>query len=135
VNKRILALDLGEKRVGVAISDPSLTIAKPLDFLFAEKLFESLQKLLRKYECGKILLGLPISMDGREREQARRIREQARSLEKLGISLEFVDERLTSVEANRVLNELGVKKKKIEKDFLSAQLFLQNYLDAKSETK
>ncbi|MDD4352461.1 MAG: Holliday junction resolvase RuvX [Candidatus Gracilibacteria bacterium] len=130
---RILALDLGEKRVGVAVSDETQVIATALDLIPTERLLPSLKVLLQDLQVEKILIGLPISMDGREHAQAERIRIQAAKLEsKLDVPFEFRDERLTSVQALRFLQDFKVKGAKDKKDSLSAQIILQNYLDAKN---
>ena len=127
--KRILALDLGGKRIGVAVTDPTQTIAQVLDPWPADKLLSNLQFYLSREPCEKILVGLPVSMDGKEHAQAERIRRAAALLnEQLEIPIEFCDERLTSVQAGNMLKGMGVKNLKGKKDSLAASLLLEAYL-------
>jgi len=132
---RVLALDLGEKRTGIAVSDPSGTVAHPLDVLPTKDVLNkaaSFRRMLEDYEIELLLVGLPVSLDGSEQEQANLIRIQAAQLEELyELPLEFTDERLSSKEAKKVLRQLGYSEKDMrgKTDKIAASLVLQAWLD------
>ncbi|MGA2270667.1 MAG: Holliday junction resolvase RuvX [Bryobacteraceae bacterium] len=132
---RILALDLGKKRIGLAISDPLGITAQGLPNLArANKRADlaALEQLIRERQAGLILMGNPINMRGDEGRQSAWVREFAQALEKrTGLPVKFWDERLTSVEANRVLRSsgIGIQKRAAAVDRLSAVILLQSYLD------
>lgn len=131
----ILGLDLGEKRVGIAVSDASASVAMPLVILPANEVVQgarSFKVILDEHEVERIIVGLPLSLDGSEHAQARRIRKQAETLEQLyGLPLEFMDERLTSAEAKRSLRQLGYSEKdmRAKTDKIAACILLQTWLD------
>ncbi len=133
---RYLGLDIGEARVGVAVSDPDGRVATPVDVLDARALSKDARPLLRlveDYEPGMIVVGLPLTLSGDEGPQARCVRETAeRYAEIAGVDVEYWDERLSSAEARRVMSESGVtdRKKRGTLDKLAAALVLQSYLDA-----
>ena len=132
---RVLGLDIGERRVGVAISDPGERVATPLKVLDARVLRDltPLIRLLEDYEVGRIVVGLPLSLDGTEGPQARAVRATgARIAEATGLVVEYADERLTSASARRALTEAGVsdRDKRGRVDMAAASLFLQSYLDS-----
>ena len=136
---RIVGLDIGEKRIGVAVSDPSGTVATPLAVLDARAVLgdgADLLKLIEEYEVGTVVVGLPLSMDGSEGAQAARVRSAARRLARfLPMSVTFFDERLSSVAANRAMGETGVQSRdrRGSVDMVAAALFLQSYLDAERQ--
>jgi putative Holliday junction resolvase len=135
---RVLALDIGERRVGVAVSDPSGRVATPAKVLDASELSDhrALRRLMEDYEPQLVLVGLPLSLDGTEGPQARRVRAQAEKLAaELGVPLDFVDERLSSQQAARAMLEAGVSKREQrgKLDAVAASLFLQAWLDAHKE--
>jgi putative Holliday junction resolvase len=133
---RILALDLGKKRIGLAISDPLGITAQGLPNLVrANKRADlaALEELVREREVGMFLMGNPINMGGAEGRQSRWVREFAGALEaRTGLPVKFWDERLTSVEAGRVLRSSGISiaKRAAAVDRLSAVILLQSYLDS-----
>jgi putative Holliday junction resolvase len=133
---RILALDLGKKRIGLAISDPLGITAQGLPNLVRTNKradLEALGQLIREREVGEVLMGNPINMRGTEGRQSGWVREFAESIEtRLGVPVRFWDERLTSVEAGRVLRESGIsiEKRAAAVDRLSAVILLQSYLDS-----
>ena len=135
-NRRILALDLGKKRIGLAISDPLGITAQGLPNLNRTNKrsdLAALHALVREREVGLILMGNPINMRGAEGRQSGWVREFAADLEawtKLPVKL--WDERLTSVEAGRVLRSSGISiaKRAAAVDKLSAVILLQSYLDS-----
>jgi putative Holliday junction resolvase len=136
VQSRILALDLGKKRIGLAISDPLGITAQGLPNLVRARKrtdFAALEQLVRERQVGLILMGNPINMRGDEGRQSAWVREFAQTLEKrTGLPVKLWDERLTSVEANRVLRSSGIsiEKRAAAVDRLSAVILLQSYLDS-----
>jgi putative holliday junction resolvase len=135
-NTRILALDLGKRRIGLAISDPLRITAQGLPNLVRTNKREdlaALQELIREREVGLILMGNPINMGGNEGRQSAWVREFGEALEKrTGLPVRLWDERLTSVEAGRVLRSSGIsiEKRAAAVDKLSAVILLQSYLDS-----
>jgi putative Holliday junction resolvase len=133
---RILALDLGKKRIGLAISDPLRITAQGLPNLVRTNKrsdLAALEAIVREREVGLILMGNPINMGGAEGRQSGWVREFAQAIEsRLGVPVKFWDERLTSVQAGRVLRESGIsiEKRAAAVDRLSAVILLQSYLDS-----
>ncbi len=133
---RILALDHGTVRIGVALSDELKMIASPLEFIPAEPFADVLTRLkalIREKEVELIVIGMPRNMDGSYGPAAEKVREFATALkDALAIPLKMWDERLTSTQANRMMTERGVKrdKRKEKVDGMAAAIFLQSYLDA-----
>jgi putative Holliday junction resolvase len=135
-NSRILALDLGKRRIGLAISDPLGITAQGLPNLERTNKrtdFTALETLIREREVGMILMGNPINMRGAEGRQSAWVREFADELQRrTNLPVKLWDERLTSVEAGRVLRESGIsiEKRAAAVDRLSAVILLQSYLDS-----
>jgi putative Holliday junction resolvase len=133
---RILALDHGSKRLGVALSDPTGTLAKPLPFLPAKgdaKLAREVAALAAKEEAGLILLGLPRHMNGSLGESAAQVQAFAAALgQATKIPVKLVDERLSTVQASRQLREAGrdARAQRSRIDSEAAAVLLQAYLDA-----
>jgi len=129
--KRILAIDPGERRVGLAVSDPLGITAQGLTTLDLRKgeLVAHLRVLLQEYDVGRIVVGHPLSLAGRETEASRLAAALAEELrQELGLPVELWDERLSSAEAERTLR--GTRAGKGAVDRLAAVLILQGYLDA-----
>ena len=135
-NQRILALDLGKKRIGLAVSDPLGITAQGIPNLNRTNKrsdLDALEQIIREREVGMILLGNPINMRGAEGRQSGWVREFAGDLEaRTGLPVKLWDERLTSVEAGRVLRASGIsiEKRAAAVDKLSAVILLQSYLDS-----
>jgi putative holliday junction resolvase len=135
---RVLALDVGKKRIGLAISDGLGVTAQGLETLYRTTIREDLAKLAdlaKEREVGLLLVGNPLHMSGRESRQAQYTKEFAdRLAERTGLPVEFRDERLTSVEAGRVLKESGISIEKRARavDRLAAVLLLESYLDERA---
>lgn len=135
-HSRILALDLGKKRIGLALSDPLRITAQGLPNLVRTNKradLDALAGLVRDHEVGMILMGNPINMRGAEGRQSVWVREFAAAIEsRLGVPVRLWDERLTSVEAGRVLRQSGIsiEKRAAAVDRLSAVILLQSYLDS-----
>jgi putative Holliday junction resolvase len=133
---RILALDLGKKRIGLAISDPLGITAQGLPNLVRTRKradLGALEGLARERGVGMFLMGNPMNMRGSEGRQSAWVREFAEALEKYtGLPVKLWDERLTSVEAGRVLRASGIsiEKRAAAVDRLSAVILLQSYLDS-----
>ena len=134
---RILGLDFGEKRIGVAMSDPSEILASPLTVIEAKSTniaIEQIVSLTQEHEIEHIVVGLPRSLDGSEGKQAQVTRDFIDLLQsQVDIPVDTWDERLSTVAANRMMNEAGVKKGKKKKrlDSAAATIILQSYLDRK----
>ena len=133
---RILALDHGTKRIGVALSDETATLAQPLEFIAAEpfaKCLDRIREIVKDRQVREILVGLPRNMNGTYGPAAESARKFAETLrEALGLPVKTWDERLTSVQANRFLIEAGMRRgqRKIKVDQSAAAILLQSYLDA-----
>lgn len=134
---RIMALDIGETRVGVAVSDPGERVASPVCVLPAAEVIacaKPFRRLLEDWEPELLLCGLPFTLAGEEGPQAARIRRVADALsEACGVPHEFADERLSSQEAKRSLREKGLTEREMRGkiDMIAASLFLQAWLDAR----
>jgi putative Holliday junction resolvase len=129
---RVLAIDPGERRVGIAVSDPTGIIAQGLETFDRRvdgDLIAHLKRLVHDYDVAHIIIGNPISLSGREGEAsavARRLADQVR--DGVGLRVELWDERLSSTEAHRVLAGSRADKKAVDR--VAAVLILQGYLDA-----
>lgn len=133
---RILALDHGTKRIGVALSDELKMIAQPLEFIPAEPIAEfflRLKEIVRAKEVELILLGMPRNMDGSYGPAALKVQEFAAVLkDKIAIPIRLWDERLTSAQAQKFLIAGNVRReeRKQKVDKMAAAILLQSYLDS-----
>jgi putative Holliday junction resolvase len=136
---RVVALDIGVKRIGVAVSDPSGTVATPLRVLDAASVHgdaRELVSLVDEYEAELVVIGLPCSLDGTEGPQADFVRSVGERVARfLRVPVTYCDERFSSVEARRAMTSAGVcdRDKRGSVDMVAAALFLQAYLDAHRE--
>ena len=134
---RVLAIDWGERRMGLALSDPLGLTAQGLPTAERRNKREDLnflRSLVRRHEVSLIVVGNPLNMDGSEGPQATKARAFAAEVaERLGVEVTLWDERLTSVEADAMLDESGLDKVKRRGrvDQLAATILLQSYLDAR----
>lgn len=130
---RLLGLDIGEKRIGVALSDEMGMIASPLVTLNATgDVVDELRTLIDKYSIARIIVGLPVGLSGREGPQAMQVRTVADALaQTLGVEIVYSDERLSSAVAERALISQGARrgKRKQQIDNVAAAVILQGYLD------
>jgi putative holliday junction resolvase len=132
---RVLALDVGKKRIGLAVSDALGITAQGLPTLQRTRIRDDLKELAElceQYEVGLLLLGNPLHMSGAESRQAEFVREFGERLGNYtGLAVEYWDERLTTVEATRVLRDSGIslQKRKAAVDRLSAVLILEAWLE------
>jgi len=133
---KVLALDIGEKRIGVACGDTAARVALPVCVLDAGEVLSNSKRfrnLMEEHEPELLVVGLPISLDGTLNHQAERVKQLA---ERIGafwdLPLAYQDERLSSVEAKRYLRDAGCTERDMRGkiDMLAASLILQAYLDA-----
>jgi putative holliday junction resolvase len=135
---RILAIDYGSARIGVALGDPTGTLARPLPFLPAKgdaKLAREIAELAKKNDVHLILLGQPRNMDGTMGEAAELVKAFAQELQKATpLPLKLIDERLSTVQASRQLQEAGknARKQRGQIDSEAACVLLQGYLDSQT---
>jgi putative holliday junction resolvase len=136
---RVLALDVGGRRIGVALSDPTRTLASPLTTLRAEpraRVLAEIAALVQRHEVAEIVVGLPLTLSGEIGPQAQLVQEFARQLQQeLSVPLHLLDERLTTVAAERMMMDLGMKpeQRKARIDEVAASIILQDFLDAGRE--
>ncbi len=135
---RALGVDFGKKRIGLAVSDPTNTLATPLETVHRRAgkrpPIARIAEIARHFDVAHVVVGLPLGLDGKENPWCVEVRAMA---EKLGARLDsevsFVDERLTSVRAERAIRSMGLSKRDREQkgrvDAAAAQLILQSWLD------
>ena len=133
-NKRILALDIGDVRIGIAVSDPTRTIATPVMVLKRVGWgpdVRQIRELCDRYETDEVLSGLPLNMDGSEGFQAEKVRAFCAQLEKAGLRVIYQDERLTTVTAEEALLEdnMSRRDRKDHVDKVAAAIILRQWLD------
>lgn len=134
---RTLGLDPGTKRIGVAISDELNFLARPLEIIERKNASEDLRRIgeiVKLNNVNKIVVGMPINMNGSMGEKANDAKKFAETLKAIpGVEIDFFDERLSTVQANNVLIEADISRKKRKgiTDKLAAQFILQGYLDMK----
>jgi len=135
--KKLLGLDYGEKRIGLAISDETGQMAKPYGIIlnisqgFAVK---KIKEICKKERIGKIIIGLPLSLKGEIKRQAEKTKGFAEYLgREVALPIVLEDERFTTKEAERILKERAIKSKKERLDMLSAVLILKQHLDRENE--
>ena len=137
IGLRILALDFGKRRIGLAVSDELGITAQGLETLQRTNIREDIQRLVQliaEKNVSLILMGNPLHMSGAESRQAEHVRDFASRLSvQTGVGVEFWDERLTTVQAQRVLRESGVSIEKRAKavDRLAAVILLESFLDSR----
>jgi len=128
----IIALDIGERRIGVAVSDPSGTLATPYGIIERRSRsedFAAIAQLVRKLGAQRVVVGLPISVDGKIGSQARRVSRYARALSRvLTVPVEMVDERYSTFIAQDLLAEAG-RRNRAHVDAAAAAVILQEYLN------
>ncbi|MGH9492407.1 MAG: Holliday junction resolvase RuvX [Terriglobales bacterium] len=135
---RILALDVGARTIGLAVSDPLGITAQGLDTLRRTNKrshLAHLASLLREYQVAEIVVGYPLKMSGQPGAQAEKVSAFAEELRRrFGLPVHLWDERLTSAEANRVLrqSEISIRRRGLAVDRLAAVLILQNFLESRA---
>lgn len=134
-----LALDIGEARVGIAVSDATGTLAMPVKVLPAQEVLgnaRSFRYVIEDYEPDVLVCGRPETLAGEDGPQAQRVVEAAEKIARAtGLPLEFIDERLSSREAKRILREQGLSEREMrgKVDSVAASLFLQTWLDVRNK--
>ncbi|MBR6165533.1 MAG: Holliday junction resolvase RuvX [Clostridia bacterium] len=135
MNERIVALDIGDVRIGVAVSDASRMIATPVEVITRVGWGPDTRKILEicnRYETTQVVSGLPLNMDGSEGFQAKKVRELCRQLEQAGLTVFFQDERLSTVAAEDTLLEgrMSRQERKDTVDKVAAALILEQWLES-----
>jgi putative Holliday junction resolvase len=129
---KYLALDMGEKRIGVAVTDEEGIIARPLLTIpNSPALMSDLGKIIKEEAPARIILGIPRHMSGDESQKATQIREFAKGIEhEFGVEIDFQDETASSIEAEKRLTERGTKGEEMKKsvDAEAAAVILEDYL-------
>ena len=134
MKERIVCLDIGDVRIGVAVSDPTGTIATPVEVIRRIGWGPDTQRIRAicdRYQTSTILSGLPLNMDGTEGFQAEKVRSFCSQLEKAGLHVIFQDERLSTVSAEEALIESGISRsgRKQVVDKIAAAVILQQWLE------
>ena len=134
---RILAIDYGQKRVGLAVTDPMQITANGLDTVLSHEIFDYLQHYIAREPVEKFVVGLPRQMNGMDSESMKYIKPFVTGLQRKfpDIELVYVDERFTSVLAHKTMLDAGLKKKDRQNkelvDKISATIILQSYLESR----
>lgn len=140
---RVLGIDFGERRVGLALSDPTATIAQPLPTIVRRAgkrpPVAAIVEIIQQNDVDRAVIGLPLNLSGDETEWTTHVREFAAKLsERAGIPVDFIDERLTSVQAERAVRSIGLKRSQREQkeriDAAAAVLLLQTFLDRQTRS-
>ena len=137
MNERIVALDVGDRRIGIAVSDPLGLTAQPVETYTRVGYgpdTRRIAQLAQQYGTNRILCGLPLNMDGTQGFQTQKVREFAGKLTEAGLVVEFYDERMTTVLAEGALLEADMRRENRKKkvDMVAAVMILQSYLDAQA---
>ncbi len=138
MNEQIVGLDIGDVRIGVAVSDASRLIASPVEVITRVGWGPDTRKILeicRRYNTEIVVSGLPLNMDGSEGFQAQKVQGLCAQLEKSGLTVYYQDERLTTVEAedSLLMDNMSRRDRKTHVDKVAAALILQAYLDSEKE--
>lgn len=135
---RVMALDIGEVRTGIAVSDPTGRIATPVCVLSTADILANAapwRRTLADWEPNLLLCGMPLTLSGEAGAQAKNLRQRAQDIAaKAGIPLQYADERLSSVSAKRILREKGMTERSMrgKVDMIAASIFLETWLDARA---
>jgi len=137
---RSLGLDIGDRRIGVALSDPGGVLASPFTIISCQDEaadVAAIKEMVEQNQVERVIVGLPLSMDGSVGQQAEKVKAFTRKLsDNIEVPVEFRDERLTTVAAKQLMREAGGKKsrrKNSHDDAIAAALILQGYLDKRRE--
>jgi putative Holliday junction resolvase len=128
---RVLGVDYGDTRIGIAISDPLGLTARPLEVVTPDRFVDRMRELVEEHEVGTVVIGLPTTLRGGESSSTEGARSLGKDLEDLGVDVVFVDERFTSRMAESALLESGMKRRerRATVDKVAAAIILQSYLD------
>jgi putative Holliday junction resolvase len=131
---RIMGIDFGTVRVGIALTDPMQMIARPYQVLANDnRLFKNISKIIKEKNVSKIVLGLPVNISGEDTDKTREVRSFAETLKsKVKLPVYFYDERYTSAEANTLLEKMGYSARSGRKviDKVAAAIILKSYLES-----
>ena len=133
---RIMCIDYGDVRLGIALSDPLQLISRPFSVLVNHDpaMFQQLKEIIQNEKVGKIVLGLPLNLGGEDTPKTLQVRQFAERLRiETALPLEFWDERYSSAEANETLKKMGYNSKQSRAlvDKVAASIILQDYLDSR----
>ena len=134
--KRILGIDYGDVRIGLSLSDLTQTIAKPfktINYKNLDHLLTQLKEIIAKNEVEKLVVGVPYNMKGEDTKQTLKVKEFISFLESnLSYDIELIDERLSSIEAEKTMHKMNIKTghNKSDIDKIAASVILQEYLDS-----
>ena len=143
IHGRVIGLDYGSKTVGVAVTDPLGLTAQPLETIVRKeenklrKTLSRIEELIQEYDVKQIVLGLPLNMDQSESVRSALSEEFREKLERrTSLPVIMWDERLTSVMAEEIMDEVGIKRSEYKEyvDMIAAQIILQDYLDNRDKT-
>lgn len=132
---RKMGIDYGDKRIGIALTDPMCIISSPYEVFKNLGLVQSLShidKLIKEFDVDEVVMGLPLNMDGSEGERALIHKEIGQKIADFsGVTVHYIDERLTSAEAEEFLISSGVRREKRKEliDKISAQIILQTFMN------
>lgn len=130
---RVLGVDLGTKRIGIALSNPDRTVASPLQVIERSgRLHRDLADLVDEWECTAVVVGMPLSLDGSQGPAARKTKKEVAALAAtLRVPVETYDERLTTISAERLMTEAGLDSRSQRQvvDKIAASILLQAWLD------
>lgn len=128
-----MGMDYGEKRIGIALSDPMRIISKPYKVLVNdESFFQNLEQIIKEENVGEIILGLPINIAGDDTKKTLEVRNfKIKIEEKINLEVTFWDERYTSTEANELLKKMGYSPQEGRKviDKIAASLILKDFME------
>jgi putative Holliday junction resolvase len=137
---RLMGLDVGEKTIGVAMSDELQIIVSPYETIRRTASIKAdlreVQRLVEEFEVAKVIIGNPVMLSGEEAIQVKKVREFAERLaRRLKVPVELWDERLTTVQAGRILKEAGKTREERKKliDSVAASIILKSYMEAHDE--
>lgn len=139
---RILGIDYGERRIGLAVSDPTATIAQPLPTLTRRRgkrpPVQAVANIAREFQVAEVVVGLPLTLEGEESEWTAEVRSFGDALaERAGIPVQYIDERFTSARAERAVRGSGLRRSQREEkgrvDAAAATLILQAFLDRRED--
>lgn len=130
---RLLGIDYGTKRVGLAIGDTETKLAVPYDTIaMAGSLLDCLMNIVRREKIEKLVVGAPKTLAGAEGQSYNLVQDFIRDIKPLNLEIVLEDERFTTKEIERIMNQYGKAKRGIKKDAAAAALILQSYLDRNS---
>ncbi|MDR1997042.1 MAG: Holliday junction resolvase RuvX [Candidatus Margulisbacteria bacterium] len=131
MQERLLSLDYGSKRIGLAVNDALGLAVHPLPYLenTSEKL-KKLRRLIQERNIQKLILGLPVALSGEESIAAQKVRQFAAALAALGLPIEFIDERLSTAAAHKMMLQYNIpaRERRQKVDSLAACILLEDYL-------